>query len=181
MKKTALFSLLLALFVKPAFGGGFVEKDCPEGTTLLEVKIFYIANAKNPLAAVLVDSPYGPELPSYLPRRSDGWTYLSSERSRVHPGDTVSNCLPAGGYIIRVEYLKRVPLVEEWLVGRFQYGITLSEKAGAGGKPAFATWIEAGWADHIRMHCPLFTTYALLPILFLVTLIAVTKQLRKQP
>ncbi|MFY9462246.1 MAG: hypothetical protein WAP51_03545, partial [Candidatus Sungiibacteriota bacterium] len=135
---------------------------------------------KDLTAAVLIK---GENLASetYLHKRSDGWTHLSSDKTVVEPLAVVSNCLPKGEYKVRIEYYTRVPMVGGWLLGAGEYEIALESAVLPEDTEKIAMFYrKASFKDNLILSWPLFAVYALTPLLFAFSLIGILRHIRNQ-
>lgn len=120
-------TIMVFAFAFPALvaADGFGANECPDGKFLF-VEQPIISNNKTLFAAVLIK---GEKLASetHLHRRADGWTNLSSEQNLFEKFQSVSQCLPMGTYMIRIEFYTHIPAIGEWLLGSFNYDVILDQ------------------------------------------------------
>ena len=180
-------SAVVAMPGKTAFAESIGISECPRGKVLFSEQPFLEADLerddyRNLTAAVLVKSK-SLDSETYLHKRSDGWTHLSSDKTMVEPLAVVSNCLPKGEYSVRIEYFTRVPMVGDWLLGVGEYEITLEGAVLPKDTEKIAMhYPKASFNDNLIVHWPLFAVYALLtPLLFAFALIAFLRHVRNQP
>lgn len=172
------------------------ELTCKDQKVLLDVMVPDDGSSKNLLAAVLIKDTdenvnEGLGLEKYLHRRLDGWTHLSTEKNRVKPGQTISNCLPQGIYNVKVEYYERKPFVGDWPTFSYEFRVSLlriifesidpdSGRLETLSVPAVnflsaMTKTTPTLLDYIKIYGPLFTIYTLFPLLFLAIIIFVLR------
>lgn len=116
MRKELVSAVLMAITLiflssNYSFAGLFGPKECPEGKGVIEVE-----NNDKVLSIKALISGDGLENENYLPKRADGWTFLSSESFLTPPGKKISNCLPYGTYPLHIEFYRTdVFLIGQWL------------------------------------------------------------------
>ena len=189
---TRLIPLLFSFFIALtgiASADGLKARECPTGKFLFEQQPipdsaeYYGYKNKKFFASVLIRGG-ALETEKHLFTRTDGWTHLSSEKTLVGPLERVANCLPRGKYDVRKEYYTRVPFIGDWLLHSVEYTLLLDRTVFA--EETLDIWAaqgmyreEATFADHLRMHWPLFAVYTILPALFFATLIVIIRTIRK--
>lgn len=149
-------------FENISLADGIRPHECPKGKFFFgERPIAETSQNKKLVAAVLVRGA-GLVSETYLHTRADGWTNLSTEKTRFVLFERVSNCLPAGNYAVRIEYYTHMPVIGEWLAGSLEYKIKLSDPAGFFEyNIATPVYKNATLKDHLEMHWPLFLFFIL--------------------
>lgn len=167
--------------VTTADGGTLLA--CPEGKFLFQERPIEKTEGYEVLFASVLVRGDGLKSETHLFTRKDGWTHLSSEKTVITPLNTVSNCLPAGKYEIRVEYYTRAPYVGDWLVGVLEYPLMLNQTILADDalviSGIFGVYRDAALRDNLVLNWPLFLFYLVSIILFIATLIVLIRTIRR--
>ena len=163
-------------------GGTFLA--CPDGKFLFQERPIEKTEGYEALFASVLVRGDGLKSETHLFTRADGWTHLSSEKTIIMPLNTVSNCLPAGNYEVRIEYYTRVQYVGDWLVGVLEYPLTLNQTILDDDtliiSGIFGVYRDATLRDNLVLNWPLFLVYLVSIVLFITTLIVLIRTLRRR-
>lgn len=183
MVRLALIFSAVFLFLPTSVSAeNLMAHECPSGKFLFEEKPIQKIRGYDALYASLLIRGEGLKTETYLFTREDGWAHLSSEKTVIMPLQTVSNCLPAGQYDVRVEYYTKFQYIGYWFLGALEYRVQLDhaifpdEAAFISGTTGI--YRSIGLYSNLRMHWPFFAFFIISIALLAATAVVFIRFIR---
>lgn len=185
MVRLALICSAVFLFIflpESVLAENLMAHECPSGKFLFEEKPIQEIRGSDALYASLLIRGEGLKTETYLFIREGGWAHLSSEKTVIMPLQTVSNCLPAGPYDVRIEYYTKFQYIGYWFLGTLEYRVWLDhsiysdEAAFISG--ATGVYRSVGLYHNLRTHWPFFALFIIFVALLTTTAIVFIRIVR---